>query len=215
MGTSDKTKIIRAPKRGFYDKNTIHKILDINFVCQIAFVHNDYPVVIPTIYGRCGNSIYVHGATVSRMLVALEKGVPISVNVTQTDGIVLARSAFHHSLNYQSVTIFANATLVTNEKERINALKVISDHIIPGRWEEVRLPNSKELKATKILKIPITEASAKIRTGPPVDEKQDYNLPVWAGVLPMITTFGAPISDPKLKKEVTVSESVKTRIAND
>ena len=215
MGASDKTKIVRAPKRGFYDKNTIHKILDNNFVCQIAFVHKEHPVIIPTIYGRYRNCIYVHGATVSRMLVALEKGVAISLNVTQTDGIVLARSAFHHSLNYQSVTLFANATLVTDEKERINALKIISDQIIPGRWEEVRLPNSKELKATKIIKIPISEASAKIRTGPPVDDKKDYDLPVWAGVLPMATTFGEPIADPKLKKEVTISESVKTRIAND
>lgn len=214
MASSDKTKVIRAPKRGFYDKKIIYKILDNSFVCQIAFVHNDYPVIIPTIYGRCNDYIYIHGATVSRMLVVLEEGFPISINVTQTDGIVLARSAFHHSLNYQSVTIFAKATLVTDERERNNALKIISDHIIPNRWEEVRLPNSKELKATKILKIPITEASAKIRTGPPVDDKQDYYLPIWAGVLPIITTFGKPISDRNLKEEIAVAESVKKLSTN-
>lgn len=215
MGKSDKTKILRAPKRGFYDKKTIHRILDNNFVCQIAFVHNGYPVIIPTIYGRCDSHIYIHGATVSRMLVELEKGLPISVNVTQTDGIVLARSAFHHSLNYQSVTIFANAILVTDEEERIKALKIVSDQIIPNRWEEVRQPNSKELKATKIIKIPISEASAKIRTGPPVDDKPDYDLPIWAGVVPVVSTFGDPISDPKLKEHLEISNSVKSLLNND
>ena len=142
------------------------------------------------------------------MLVELEKGFPISINVTQTNGIVLARSAFHHSLNYQSVTIFGIAELVTNEEERYKALKIISDQIIPNRWEEVRLPNEKEMKATKILKIPITEASAKIRTGPPVDDKPDYNLPIWAGVIPIKTTFEAPISDPLLKEEIPIPASV-------
>ena len=137
------------------DDELVDKILDNNFICQIAFVHKEYPVIIPTIYGRENDCIYIHGATVSRMLVELEKGFTISINVTQTDGIVMARSAFHHSLNYQSVTIFAKAELVTNEIERNNALKIISVQVIPDRWEEVRLPNEKELKATKIIKIPI------------------------------------------------------------
>tara|TARA_R110001583_G_scaffold70470_2_gene199454 strand:- start:6866 stop:7510 length:645 start_codon:yes stop_codon:yes gene_type:complete len=208
MSSSDKIKVKRAPKRGFYDSETIHKILDKDFICQIAFVHKGYPVIIPTIYGREKDHIYIHGASVSRMLVELEKGFPISVNVTQTNGIVLARSAFHHSLNYQSVTIFGTAELVTNEEERSNALKIISDQIIPNRWEEVRLPNEKEMKATKILKIPIMEASAKIRTGPPIDDKPDYNLPIWAGVIPIKTTFGAPISDPLLKEGIPIPTSV-------
>ncbi len=214
MKPTDKTTIKRAPKRGFYDKKSIYNILDKNFICQIAFVHKGYPVIIPTIYGRSEDSIYIHGSTVSRMLVALEKGLPISVNITQTDGIVLARSAFHHSLNYQSVTLFAEATLVTNEDERNNALKIISDQIIPNRWEEVRLPNEKELKATKIIKIPISEASSKIRTGPPVDDKQDYDLPIWAGVVPTNMTFGKPIPDPKLKEGIVISKSVKTLLNN-
>ena len=212
MSFSDKTKVKRAPKRGFYDSETIYKILDKDFICQIAFVHNGYPVIIPTIYGREKDHIYIHGATVSRMLVELEKGFLISVNVTQTNGIVLARSAFHHSLNYQSATIFGMAELVTNDEERYNALKIISDQIIPNRWEEVRLPNKKEMTATKIIKIPITEASAKIRTGPPVDDKPDYDLPIWAGVIPIKTSFEAPISDPLLKDGLPISTSINNLI---
>ena len=214
MASTNKTKVKRAPKRGFYDSETIYNILDKNFICQIAFIHDGYPVIIPTIYGRIENHIYIHGATVSRMLVELEKGFPISVNVIQTDGIVLARSAFHHSLNYQSVTIFGEASLVLDEDERTTALKVISDQIIPDRWEEVRLPNAKEMKATKIIKIPITEASAKIRTGPPSDDKADYDLPIWAGVIPMRTTFGNPISDPDLTVDVPVSNSALNLVKN-
>lgn len=214
MASTNKTKVKRAPKRGFYDSETIYTILDKNFICQIAFIHDGYPVIIPTIYGRIENHIYIHGATVSRMLVELEKGFPISVNVIQTDGIVLARSAFHHSLNYQSVTIFGEASLVLDEDERTTALKVISDQIIPDRWEEVRLPNAKEMKATKIIKIPITEASAKIRTGPPSDDKADYDLPIWAGVIPMRTTFGNPISDPDLTVDVPVSNSALNLVKN-
>ena len=209
MEPTKKTKVKRAPKRGFYDKKTIYKILDNHFICQIAFVHENYPVIIPTIYGRDGDFIYIHGATVSRMLVELEKGFLMSLNVTQTDGIVLARSAFHHSLNYQSVTIFGEAMLVTDEDERNKALKIISDQVIPGRWEEVRLPSDKEMKATKIIKIPITEASAKIRKGPPVDDKADYTLPIWAGVVPLNTTFGEPIADLGLNEDIPIPFSVK------
>ena len=208
MNSTKKTKVNRVPKRGAYDKATIYKILDAHYICQVAFVHEDFPVIIPTIYGRDGDCIYIHGATVSRMLLNLEKGLPISVNVTQTDGLVLARSAFHHSLNYQSVTIFAKATLVEDKEERYNALKIISDQIIPNRWEEVRLPSEKEMKATKIIKIPISEASAKIRTGPPVDDKKDYDLPIWAGVIPIKKSYERPISDPKLKTGISISNSV-------
>jgi len=209
MKSTNKTKVNRAPKRGAYDKEIIYNIFDAHYICQIAFVHEDFPVIIPTIYGRDKDHIYIHGATVSRMLVNLEKGFPISVNVTQTDGIVLARSAFHHSLNYKSVTVFAKASLVKDESERLRALKIISDQIIPNRWEEVRLPSEKEMKATKIIKIPISEASAKIRTGPPVDDKPDYDLPIWAGVIPIKTSFERPISDPKLNTGISISESVK------
>ncbi len=215
MRATKKTKVKRAPKRGFYDRDTIYKILDNHFICQIAFVHEGYPVIIPTIFGRDQDNLYIHGATVSRMLLGLEKGVPLSLNVTQTDGIVLARSAFHHSLNYQSVTIFGEAVLVANDEERYRALEIISDQIIPDRWNEVRLPNKKELKATKILKIPITEGSAKIRTGPPIDDKEDYKLPIWAGVVPLKTVVGNPISDPVLDANISVPDSVKKLIKNE
>jgi len=215
MKQSNKIKVKRSPKRGSYDKETIYKILDANFICQVAFVYDNYPVIIPTIFGRFQNYIYLHGAPVSRMLKTLEKGNSISINVTQVDGIVCARSAFHHSLNYQSVTIFGKAEIVKNKKERMNALEIVSNQIIPDRWNEVRLPNENELKATQILKIEISEASAKIRKGPPVDDKYDYNLPIWAGVIPINKCYGKPIADKKLDKSISIPSSVKTFLKND
>lgn len=205
---TDKTKVKRIPQRGFYDKESIYEVLDSDFVCQIAFVYNNYPVVLPIIYGRKEDCLYFHGASVSRLLVSMEGGIPVSLNVTRTDGIVLARSAFHHSVNYRSVTVFGAAELVTNAEERLAALKIISDQVLPGRWEEVRQPNRKELKATKVLKLQITEASAKIRTGPPKDEKADYELNVWAGVLPMQTIYGNPIPDSELKSGIALPDSL-------
>ena len=211
---TNKTKVKRAPKRGHYDTKTIYKILDNDYICQVGFVYNGYPVVIPTIYGRKDDYLYFHGASVSLLLVTMEEGVPVSVNVTQTDGIVVARSAFHHSLNYHSVTVFGHAELITDDIERMEALKTISDQIIQLRWEEARLPNEKELKATKVLKLKITEASAKIRTGPPKDEKADYDLDIWAGVIPIERKYGEPISDPKLKSGIPVAKSVIKLIKN-
>jgi len=211
---TNKTKVKRAPKRGFYDTETIFGILDKDFICQIGFVYNNYPVVIPTIYGRKNDYLYFHGASVSRMLNNMEKGISVSINVTQTNGIVLARSSFHHSLNYHSVTVFGQAEIVNDEKERMEALKVISDQIIPLRWEESRPPNAKELKVTKILKLQITEASAKIRTGPPNDDEPDYELPIWAGVLPIEKSYGEPIADPKLKLGIPIPVSVENLIKN-
>ena len=212
---TDKTKVKRAPKRGHYDQKTIYKILDDDFICQVGFVYNGYPVVIPTIYGRKDNFVYFHGASVSRMLVTMEEGIPISINITQTDGIVMARSAFHHSLNYHSVTVFGQAELVTDPIERMEALKIVSDQIIPGRWEEARLPNVKELKATKVLKLDIGEASAKIRTGPPSDEKADYELDIWAGVIPIEKKYGQPIADPDLKAGIPTSKSALKLVKNN
>ena len=209
---TDKTKVKRIPKRGFYDKETIFRILDNDFVCQIGFVYNNYPVVIPTIYGRKDDILYFHGASVSRMLQTLEKGVSISWNVTKTNGIVLARSAFHHSLNYESVTIFGNATLVENEKDKLKALQIISDQIIPERWEEVRAPNKKELNITKVLQLKITEASAKIRNEGVGDDIEDYDLDIWAGILPIEKKYGKPVDDEKLKKGIELANSVKKLI---
>ncbi len=206
---NDKTKVKRIPKRGFYDKETIYRILDNDFVCQIAFVYNNYPVIIPTIYGRKDDSLYFHGASVSRMLLTLEKGVQISLNITKTKGLVLARSAFHHSLNYDSVTIFGCATLVENDKDKLEALKIITNQIIPDRWEEVRLPNKKELNITKVLQLKITEASAKIRDEGVSDDKEDYALDIWAGIVPIVKNYGPPIADDKLKLGIKLPNSVK------
>ena len=212
MKPNNKTKVKRISKRGFYDTATVYRILDADFVCQLGFIYDDYPVVIPTIYGRYKDELYVHGAAVSRMLVSISKGIPISLNVTQTKAIVLARSAFHHSLNYESVTVFGQAVLITDKAEKLKALEVIKNKIIPKRWEEVRVPNTKELNVTSVLKIKINEASAKIRTGPPVDDKADYGLPIWAGLVPITKQYGAPIADPLLTEGILVSESVKNLI---
>ena len=169
---SDKTKVKRRPDRGFYDKETVYAILDKEFICQIAFVFEDYPVVIPTIYGRKDDSLYFHGANVSRMLQTMEQGVPVSINVTRTNALVLARSAFHHSLNYESVTVFGKATLVQDDADKLEALKIISDQILEDRWSEVRLPSEKELNVTKVLKMTISEGSAKVRNEGVGDDKE-------------------------------------------
>lgn len=205
---TDKSKVKRIPKRGAYDTATIYGILDKEFICQIGFVHKEHPVVIPTIYGRKNDTLYFHGANVSRMLQSLEEGIDISLNVTRTNALVLARSAFHHSLNYESVTLFGRAELVEDQSEKIEALHVISDQILKGRWEEVRQPNQKELNVTKVLKFSISEGSAKIRNEGVGDDKIDYELDIWAGLVPIERTYGAPISDPLLKKGVEISQSV-------
>jgi len=213
MNNTEKSKIKRVPKRGHYDEKTIDQVLDAGQICHIGFIHQGHPVVIPTIYGRSGNRLYLHGASVSRLIVELEKGIDISLSVANVDGLVLARSAFHHSMNYRSVVIFGKARLV-EEHEKDKALKIISDHLIPGRWEEVRQPNKKELKATKVLEISIEEASAKIRTGGPVDDVEDYELDIWAGVLPFKKQVMSPIDDEKLKPGLNVPTSVLNYNAN-
>ncbi len=205
---TDRSKVKRIPKRGAYDMATINRILDKEFICQIGFVHKEHPVVIPTIYGRKNDTLYFHGANVSRMLQSLEEGIDISLNVTRTNALVLARSAFHHSLNYESVTLFGRAELVEDESEKMEALHIISDQILKGRWEEVRQPNQKELNVTKVLKFSISEGSAKIRNEGVGDDKIDYELDIWAGLVPIERTYGAPISDPLLKKGVEISQSV-------
>ena len=198
----------RIPKRGHYDRETIYNILDAGFLCHVGFSVEGQPFVIPTAYGREADTIYLHGATTSRMMVALEKGIPVCLTVTHLDGLVLARSAFHHSMNYRSALIFGTAKKVIDEqKER--ALEVISEQILKGRWTESRKPYAKELKATTVLAVQIEEASAKIRTGGPGDEKEDYQLPIWAGVVPIHITYGQPETDPLMKVEAPLAESVK------
>ena len=206
---TERTKVRRRADRGAYDRETINGILDREFICQIGFVHEGYPVVIPTLYGREGDFLYFHGANASRMLKTMEQGLPISLNVTRTTGLVLARSAFHHSLNYESVTLFGTARVVSDPGRKLQALKVISDQVLEHRWEEVRQPSEKELNATQVLELEITEGSAKIRAEGVGDDKADYELDIWAGVVPIQRFYGAPLPDVKLKSGVGIPPSVK------
>lgn len=210
-----KTKVKRIPKRGHYDFETIAAILDEEFVCQVAFIHEGYPVVIPTIYGRKDLHLYIHGATTSRMLVDLQQGIEMSLNVTLVDGLVLARSGFNHSLNYRSVVVFGKAELVSDPVEKEAALEVVSEQILKDRWQEVRPIKAKEMKATTVLKISLEEASAKIRTGPPIDDQEDYELDIWAGVLPIKKVYEAPIPDPNRRKDEPLPGSVLKVISAD
>lgn len=206
---SRRTQVGRLPQRGDYSKATIHSILDAAFLCHVGFVVDGQPFVIPTGFGRKGDTLYIHGSAASRMLRNLEKGVPVCVTVTLLDGIVLARAAFHHSMNYRSVVMLGTATLVEDADAKNEALRIISDQIIPGRWDEARLPTAQELKATTVLAMPIDEASAKVRTGPPKDDEEDYGLDIWAGVLPLSVQPGVPVPDPRLKAGVeTVPEYI-------
>jgi nitroimidazol reductase NimA-like FMN-containing flavoprotein (pyridoxamine 5'-phosphate oxidase superfamily) len=195
---TSRTQVRRLPERGAYDPAVIRAILDAAFLCHVGFVHDGSPVVIPTGFGRRGDDLYIHGSAASRMLRTLRDGLDLCCTVTLLDGIVLARSVFHHSMNYRSVVVFGRATAVEDEVEKLAALATITNHIVPGRWEAARPPTPQELKATTVLKLPLTEASAKVRTGPPKDEPEDYALPIWAGVIPARLAFASPVPDPRL-----------------
>jgi len=198
---TERTQVKRLPKRGKYDRETVYGILDAGFVCHVGFSVNGQPYVIPTNYGRSGDTVYLHGSAASRMLRRLSEGVPVSVTVTLVDGLVLARSAFHHSVNYRSVVILGTARLVDDPAEKMEALRVFTEHVMKGRWDDVRQPNEQELKATTVLALPLEEVSAKVRSGGPVDDDADYPLPVWAGVLPLETVAREPIADPQRKAD--------------
>ncbi len=186
------------PDRGAYDSETVFKILDEGLICHVGFSVDDQPIVIPTGYARVQDTVYIHGSAASRMLKTLAEGVQVCVTVTLLDGLVLARSAFHHSMNYRSVVMLGRATLVSDPSEKIKALEAFTEHIVRGRWNDVRLPTESELKATSVLALPLAEVSAKIRQGPPKDDEADYALPIWAGVVPLRITSSAPVSDPRL-----------------
>jgi uncharacterized protein len=198
-----RTKLKRMVERGEYDRGIVYQILDEAFICHVGFIVDGQPFVIPTGYGRIGDRLYIHGSAASRMLRSISGGIPICVTVTLVDGLVLARSAFHHSINYRSVIIFGEATVVSDPWEKIAALKTFTDHIIPGRWSEVRKPNELELKATIVLYLALEEVSAKIRCGPPKDDLQDQDIPVWAGELPFRFEAMAPVNDPTLLPGIT------------
>jgi nitroimidazol reductase NimA-like FMN-containing flavoprotein (pyridoxamine 5'-phosphate oxidase superfamily) len=203
---TSRTRIRRLPKRGSYDKLAVHAILDEGFICHVGFAVDAQPYVIPTIYARAGDTIYLHGSAVSRMLHTLAQGVQLCITVTLLDGLVLARSAFHHSLNYRSVVMIGSARLVDDKDEKMHALQSITDHVVPGRWNEVRWPNELELKQTSVLALPLAEVSAKIRSGPPLDDDVDYSLPIWAGVVPVCTRLGTPKDDGRVLPEVPAIE---------
>ena len=199
---TSRTTLKRLPKRGVYDRELVYRILDEGFICHVGFVVEAQPFVIPTGYARAGDRLYIHGSQASRMLRTVDQGIDMCLTVTLVDGLVLARSAFHHSMNYRSVVVFGRATAVDDYQEKLAALRALSEHMIPGRWNEVRGPSEQEMKATSVLSLPLTEASAKVRTGPPIDEEEDYELAVWAGVIPLRLIADEPIADPRLPQDI-------------
>ncbi len=193
-----RTRVVREAHRGVYDRETVYRILDEGFLCHVGFVTDGQPFVIPTSYGRKDASLFIHGSAASRMLRNMKDGVPVCVTVTLLEGLVLARSIFNHSMNYRSVVVLGKATLVDDPQEKLEALRLLSEHIIPGRWDDSRQPNAIELKQTSVLRLPIEEFSAKVRLGPAIDDEEDYSFPTWAGVIPLELTAGAPIDDSRL-----------------
>jgi nitroimidazol reductase NimA-like FMN-containing flavoprotein (pyridoxamine 5'-phosphate oxidase superfamily) len=195
---TDRTTVRRLAKRGRYDTATIHSILDEGLVGHVGFVADGLPTVIPMVYVRLGETVYLHGSPGSRMLQALARGAEACLTVTLIDGLVLARSAFHHSVNYRSAVVFGTATAVQDPARKMEVLHALSEHLVPGRWADVRGPSDSELRGTLVVALPIREASAKVRTGPPLDDEEDYALPMWAGVLPLRLTPAEPVADPRL-----------------
>jgi uncharacterized protein len=209
MKLTDRTQLRRLPKRGSHDLATIHSVLDAGFLAHVGFAVNQQPFVIPTLYGRDDEKLYLHGSAASRMLSQLESGIPACVTVALVDGLVLARSAFHHSMNYRSVVAFGTARKLADPAQKTHALHMISEHLLAGRWNDVRGPSEKELKATSVLEFAIEEASAKIRTGPPADDEDDYALRVWAGVLPLQLEARPPIPDSRLINGVEAPDYIE------
>ena len=201
---SARTRVVREPHRGVYDRATAYQILDEGFICHVGFIADGQPFVIPTGYGRAGDNLYIHGSAASRMLRNLDQGIAVCVTVTLLDGLVLARSIFNHSMNYRSVVVIGTAVAVQDPQEKLEALRALSEHILPGRWQESRQPNQQELKATLVMRLPITEFSAKVRQGPPIDDEEDYSFPTWAGVIPLEMVTGEPINDSRLEPGLEV-----------
>jgi uncharacterized protein len=204
-----RTKLRRQPKRGVHDRATVDAILDEALVCHLGFAHEGRPAVIPTLHARVNDEVLIHGSAASRMIRALTGGIEACLTVTLIDGLVLARSAFHHSINYRSVVLYGTARPVTTHEDRERALHAFTEKLVPGRWAGVRPPTRKELKATAVLALPITEGSAKLRTGPPVDDDEDYALDAWAGVVPLALTARPPEPDPLLRPGIDVPAHVR------
>jgi uncharacterized protein len=208
LQATERTRLKRLPQRGSFDREAIYQILDEAFICHVGFKIDEQPVVIPTAYARVDDDLLIHGSAVSRMLRAMAREIDVCVTVTLIDGLVLARSAFDHSMNYRSVMVFGKAKVLIHRQEKLAALRAFTEHIIPRRWDEVRPPNVQELKATTVLRIPLQEVSAKMRTGAPLDNEADYALDIWAGVIPLKLSAGEPIPDDRLKEGISISPSV-------
>ncbi len=204
-----RTRVVREADRAVYDREAVYRILDEGFLCHVGFSVDGQPFVIPTSYGRKDANLYIHGSAASRMLRQMKEGVAVCITVTLLDGLVLARSIFNHSMNYRSVVVLGKATLVDDPEEKLTALRVLSEHILPGRWDDSRQPNERELKATSVLRVPIEEFSAKVRVGPPIDDAEDYSFPTWAGVIPLEMKAGEPINDEKLDPKQAVPAYAK------
>jgi nitroimidazol reductase NimA-like FMN-containing flavoprotein (pyridoxamine 5'-phosphate oxidase superfamily) len=212
------TTLKRLPERGSFDRATVNAILDEGFICHVGFDVDGQPFVIPTSYARIADRLFIHGSAASRMLRSLSKGIPVCVTVTLIDALVLARSAFHHSINYRSVVILGTAIPVEDPRDKMAALRAFTEHVVPGRWPQVREPTEQELRATTVLSLPLSEVSAKIRTGPPKDDAEDYAIPVWAGELPIRLMAGTPVADIKGTAAQPVPEYLlryDRRIKND
>lgn len=201
-----RNQIRQLTKRGQYDKAAVYDIIDEGFICHVGFTEGDQPFVIPFLYARMDDSLVLHGAPSSRLIKHCQSGKPVCIAITLLDGLVLARAVFHHSLNYRSVVLFGKGHTIDGEDEKLQALRVLTEHLAPGRWDDARQPNPQELNATVVVSIPIESASAKIRTGPPSDDDADYALPVWAGVLPIKQQMLEPVNDPKLADGIPVPE---------
>lgn len=206
LSRTPRTTLKRLPKRGSHEREVIDQILDEGFICHVGFAVDGQPFVIPTGYARVKDQLIVHGSQASRMLRALGQGIDVCITVTLIDGLVLARSAFHHSMNYRSVMVFGRAKVIDDREEKLQALFALSEHMIRGRWQDVREPSEEELRQTTVLTLPIEEGSAKIRTGPPLDDEEDYSLDVWAGVVPLKVVAEKPISDPRLPAQTAIPE---------
>jgi nitroimidazol reductase NimA-like FMN-containing flavoprotein (pyridoxamine 5'-phosphate oxidase superfamily) len=204
-----RTTVKRLPKRAAYDPATVNAILDEALICHLGFVHDGQPYVIPTGFARDGDTLFVHGSPASRMLRTLATGVPVCVTVTLLDGMVVARSAFHSSMNYRSVVIIGSATPVLDRDRKLHAMRALVDNLIPGRWDDLRPITEKELRATDVLEIPLLEASAKLRTGGPNDDEEDYALPIWAGVVPLALTPSRPVPDERLATGISTPSYVR------
>ncbi len=193
-----RTRVVREAHRAVYDREAVYRILDEGFLCHVGFVVDGQPFVIPTSYGRKDANLYIHGSAASRMLRQMKESIPVCITVTLLDGLVLARSIFNQSMNYRSAVVLGKATLVDDPAEKLDALHLLSEHILPGRWADSRQPNERELKQTSVLRLPIEEFSAKVRVGPAIDDEEDYSFPTWAGVIPLEMAAGTPIDDSRL-----------------